>query len=72
MSSTKNFPGKKRKRRSAEPYPSLSDYHDDEPNLEFDDTELHQTLNSIVPELGELTCFYVICQVVKYIVASSS
>lgn len=26
-----------------EPYPSLSDYHDYEPNLEFDDTELHQT-----------------------------
>lgn len=25
-----------------EPYPSLSDYHDYEPNLEFDDTELHQ------------------------------
>lgn len=26
-----------------EPYPSLSDYHDYEPNLEFDDTELHQS-----------------------------
>lgn len=25
-----------------EPYPSLSDVHDYEPNLEFDDTELHQ------------------------------
>lgn len=25
---------------SEEPYPSLSDYHDYEPNLEFDDTEL--------------------------------
>ncbi|CAH0546232.1 unnamed protein product [Brassicogethes aeneus] len=25
-----------------EPYPSLSDYHDYEPNLEFDDSELHQ------------------------------
>ncbi|KAK7793841.1 hypothetical protein R5R35_014126 [Gryllus longicercus] len=25
-----------------EPYPSLSDYHDYEPNLEFDDTELQQ------------------------------
>lgn len=25
-----------------EPYPSLSDYHDYEPNLEFDDTELNQ------------------------------
>lgn len=23
-----------------EPYPSLSDFHDYEPNLEFDDTEL--------------------------------
>lgn len=26
-----------------EPYPSLSDYHDYEPNLEFDDTELQHT-----------------------------
>ncbi|KAG5879161.1 hypothetical protein JTB14_029963 [Gonioctena quinquepunctata] len=26
-----------------EPYPSLSDYHDYEPNLEFDDSELHQS-----------------------------
>lgn len=25
-----------------EPYPSLSDVHDYEPNLEFDDSELHQ------------------------------
>lgn len=25
-----------------DPYPSLSDYHDYEPNLEFDDTELQQ------------------------------
>lgn len=25
-----------------EPYPSLSDFHDHEPNLEFDDTELQQ------------------------------
>lgn len=30
-----------------EPYPSLSDYHDYEPKLEFDDTELHQTPNAI-------------------------
>lgn len=30
-----------------EPYPSLSDYHDYEPNLEFDDTELHQTPDTI-------------------------
>ncbi|XP_076264003.1 rho GTPase-activating protein 1-like isoform X1 [Rhynchophorus ferrugineus] len=29
-----------------EPYPSLSDYHDYEPNLEFDDSELHQSPNS--------------------------
>lgn len=28
---------------SDEPYPSLSDYHDYEPNLEFDDTELQHT-----------------------------
>lgn len=26
-----------------DPYPSLSDYHDYEPNLEFDDTELQAT-----------------------------
>lgn len=30
-----------------EPYPSLSDYHDYEPNLEFDDTELHQSPDAI-------------------------
>lgn len=30
-----------------EPYPSLSDYHDYEPNLEFDDTELHQTPDTV-------------------------
>lgn len=30
-----------------EPYPSLSDYHDYEPNLEFDDTELHHTPTSV-------------------------
>lgn len=29
-----------------EPYPSLSDYHDYEPNLEFDDSELQQSPNS--------------------------
>lgn len=29
-----------------EPYPSLSGYHDYEPNLEFDDSELQQTPNS--------------------------
>ncbi|KAJ8962980.1 hypothetical protein NQ317_009027 [Molorchus minor] len=30
-----------------EPYPSLSDYHDYEPNLEFDDSELHQPADII-------------------------
>lgn len=30
-----------------EPYPSLSDYHDYEPNLEFDDSELHQSPDAI-------------------------
>lgn len=30
-----------------EPYPSLSDYHDYEPNLEFDDTELLQTPDAL-------------------------
>ena len=30
-----------------DPYPSLSDYHDYEPNLEFDDTELqHPTFTT--------------------------
>lgn len=29
-----------------DPYPSLSDYHDYEPNLEFDDTELQTTSNN--------------------------
>lgn len=36
---------------SEEPYPSLSDYHDYEPNLEFDDTELQ----SPSAEIGKLT-----------------
>lgn len=27
---------------SEDPHPSLSDFHDYEPNLEFDDTELSQ------------------------------
>lgn len=36
-----------------DPYPSLSDYHDYEPNLEFDDTELQTTSNN-----GNITkCF---------------
>ncbi|XP_031771452.1 rho GTPase-activating protein 1 isoform X3 [Apis florea] len=30
-----------------DPYPSLSDYHDYEPNLEFDDTELQTTSNGV-------------------------
>jgi len=30
---------------SEDPHPSLSDWHDYEPNLEFDDTELSQTQN---------------------------
>lgn len=29
-----------------DPYPSLSDYHDYEPNLEFDDTELEQVAST--------------------------
>ncbi|XP_012279356.1 rho GTPase-activating protein 1 [Orussus abietinus] len=32
---------------SEDPYPSLSDYHDYEPNLEFDDTELQTTSNTV-------------------------
>nr|CAD7593046.1 unnamed protein product [Timema genevievae] len=34
-----------------DPYPSLSDYHDYEPNLEFDDTELQHT--AVTDDLGE-------------------
>ncbi|RZC37878.1 Hep 59 and/or CRAL TRIO 2 domain containing protein, partial [Asbolus verrucosus] len=30
-----------------EPYPSLSDYHDYEPKLEFDDCELHQSPDAV-------------------------
>jgi len=43
-----------------DPYPSLSDFHDYEPNLEFDDTELHAApmvagdMPDVVPE--EETC----------------
>lgn len=33
-----------------DPYPSLSDYHDYEPNLEFDDTELQTTSNNALEE----------------------
>lgn len=36
-----------------EPYPSLSDYHDYEPNLEFDDTELQ----SPTADIGKLGLF---------------
>ncbi|CAH1098727.1 unnamed protein product [Psylliodes chrysocephalus] len=35
-----------------EPYPSLSDYHDYEPNLEFDDSELQQSPNVIAQTVG--------------------
>ncbi|XP_049812123.1 rho GTPase-activating protein 1-like isoform X1 [Schistocerca nitens] len=39
-----------------DPYPSLSDYHDYEPNLEFDDTELqHATVTSDLEEKVEAT-----------------
>jgi len=31
---------------SEDPYPSLSDFHDYEPNLEFDDTELEQAVST--------------------------
>lgn len=36
-----------------DPHPSLSDWHDYEPNLEFDDTELSQT----APEPGGTVIF---------------
>ncbi|CAG9864609.1 unnamed protein product [Phyllotreta striolata] len=37
-----------------EPYPSLSDYHDYEPNLEFDDSELQQSPNALAHTVGML------------------
>ncbi|XP_017774968.1 PREDICTED: rho GTPase-activating protein 1-like isoform X1 [Nicrophorus vespilloides] len=37
-----------------EPYPSLSDYHDYEPNLEFDDSELHQTPTEVAEAIDLL------------------
>lgn len=38
-----------------DPYPSLSDYHDYEPNLEFDDTELqHATVDTELEEKVEV------------------
>ena len=36
-----------------DPYPSLSDFHDYEPNLEFDDSDL---LNTQHPEIEEGMC----------------
>ncbi|XP_034941471.1 rho GTPase-activating protein 1 [Chelonus insularis] len=36
-----------------DPYPSLSDYHDYEPNLEFDDTELQATADTACQLLEE-------------------
>ncbi|XP_015116072.1 rho GTPase-activating protein 1 [Diachasma alloeum] len=36
-----------------DPYPSLSDYHDYEPNLEFDDTELQAPANNATQLLEE-------------------
>nr|CAI5848506.1 unnamed protein product [Callosobruchus analis] len=38
-----------------EPYPSLSDYHDYEPNLEFDDSELHQSPDAITQTADLIT-----------------
>ncbi|OXU26243.1 hypothetical protein TSAR_016906 [Trichomalopsis sarcophagae] len=38
---------------SEDPYPSLSDFHDYEPNLEFDDTELQATSTASVQLLEE-------------------
>ncbi|KAL1516974.1 hypothetical protein ABEB36_000799 [Hypothenemus hampei] len=46
VSPTKTGPVSSIGNDNEEPYPSLSDYHDYEPNLEFDDSELQQTPNS--------------------------
>lgn len=48
-----------------EPYPSLSDYHDYEPNLEFDDSELHQAPNSIAQTGTPDQCDGLIFSVIK-------
>ncbi len=46
---------------SEDPYPSLSDYHDYEPQLEFDDSELlEQKPEDLGDEgRGELDCFQI-------------
>lgn len=50
-----NFPGIKNDISSNNddetPYPSLSDFHDYEPNLEFDDSELQASLNGDAEEI---------------------
>ncbi|KAJ3664410.1 hypothetical protein Zmor_008584 [Zophobas morio] len=46
LSPTRNFSGNFVDNND-EPYPSLSDYHDYEPNLEFDDSELHQSPDAV-------------------------
>lgn len=52
-----------------EPYPSLSDYHDYEPNLEFDDTELHHS--EPIPNESKSTSFkkkiYINCVIYYFI-----
>lgn len=44
---------------SEDPYPSLSDFHDYEPNLEFDDTELQQP---VLP--GGSSVFISLCYII--------
>ena len=41
-----------------DPYPSLSDFHDYEPNLEFDDSDLLNTQHPEVEEGRSRECFY--------------
>ncbi len=41
-----------------DPYPSLSDYHDYEPNLEFDDSDLRQQHPEHDDDHGETFLFY--------------
>lgn len=50
-----------------EPYPSLSDYHDYEPNLEFDDTELQ----SPSADIGKLYYIFILINTLNLVLIKS-
>lgn len=54
-----------------EPYPSLSDYHDYEPNLEFDDTEL-QSPTADIGKSAYMILYYSIILVFLFYLLSES